>query len=197
MKRLAIALLFSVFMGIIPISCNLTCRDSCCGETFDNPVFEINSLKINKDISDHHHLSNRALFKIEVDEYSLQSANNHQNNELFLSTALACSPPLAYATNSLVEVEIILKSEYLSIHDTDTLFNGETITDQFLCNYYSGGFSLQNLENFLPFGFMEHSSLIFYLQVPDYRLIEASVDIKLMLADGQEFLFENEFISTN
>ena len=187
---------YPAFMGLVPISCNLICRDSCCGETFENPAFTITKLKISEDVASNTHLFNQAMFGILIDEFEKSSALSLVNSTtLFLNGAIACEPPTAYASNPIKSIQIKLKSDFLSIHGTDTIFKDTDITNEFLVSNYAGNTTLNDIYYYLPYDFYEYRGLNFYLQLPDYRKLVASIDIAIILEDEQRFTFENVVIS--
>jgi hypothetical protein len=202
MKRKLI-FIWALMLGIsiLPMSCDLFCRDSCgCKPLPPTKEFSISDFNIKDLIIGSSAFDPETFFPtdqyfkvIEVSEFELLSQNQEPKTSLyFINGAYACSPIPPIAMQSIAELKIINKKT-ISLADDDVISEDQEVTDRFVISNYPS----MNSESITSF--LENEQWIF-LGEPFYlrwvnsiaKETELQFDIFIKLSDGKEFLFEDE-----
>ncbi len=187
-------------MGIIPVSCDLFCPDSCgCGPSSQFKEFSIKDFAIGdlligtSDFNPNFFYEKDQLFKvIEISGFEyLSQIQESKLHFFFINGAYACSPIPPSSIQKIDDLKIINKKEiYLS---NNMILKEEEITDRFLISNYPT-IAGQTIPSFLENDHRIFMGEPFYLRWNESiaNETELNFDILIKLSDGQEFKFEDE-----
>lgn len=200
-KKMVIIWALMLMGGIIPMSCDLFCRDSCgCKPLPPTKEFSISGFDM-KDLiigssaynPDTFFPTDQYFKVIEVSEFEFLTQNQESKmNSFFINAAFACSPIPPNASQSIAELKIISKKT-ISLDEDDVILEDQEVTNRFVISNYPS----MNAESITSF--LENEQWIFlgepfYLRWEDSisKETELQFDVFIKLSDGQEFFFENE-----
>ena len=137
MTRYLSTLLILIFTGFIPVSCCLFSTCPCGGfdevkdfnitgldlSTIDGTGIEIDTSRF------YSYLDLSKLITISEKQYTAYQLDN--SNHALISSARACSPPVAKALQSFKEIIIIAGNSFTLIDDGDVIDENEDITNRF------------------------------------------------------------------
>lgn len=168
MKKIAIIFLVLVFIGAMPISCNLLCGGCGCGD-FDVKDFTITSFgvrttnSLDQDIDTTKAYPFDAIYKT-LHVTGIEFVAIHTAiGSLFINTAIACSPVPPKAAEYFQEIKIISLSDITLASENEHISTGQDITDRFvMANFYSIDF--KSIDNFIKdHSFIEEEELSGYV----------------------------------
>ncbi len=203
MKKIATIALVLIFIGAIPISCNLLCGGCGCGD-IDVKDFTITSFglrttnSLNEDIDTMKAYPFDAVYKmLDVTEMEFVARHAHTNN-LFINTVSACSPVESKATEHFQEIEI-LASSYIALADeNDHIGAGENITDRFEIAY-SYTIDFKSIDSFIKDMADIHYNDSYRIRLSKKPFKETHLNLKfsILMTNGKTFEFDNQIMKVN
>lgn len=190
-------------IGIIPMSCDLFCMDSCgCGPSSPFKEFSIKNLAFGdlvigtSDFNPDFFYSKDQYYKI-IEITSFEYLTEYRKTKMvfhFINGAYACSPIPPYASQRFVEIKIINKKE-TNLSDNNVILEGQDISDFFLMSNYPTTTG-QMITSYIETGQRIFMGEPFYLRWNKSITndTELNFDIMVKLSDGQEFKFEKELM---
>ncbi|UJP63747.1 hypothetical protein [Mongoliitalea daihaiensis] len=188
-------LFFLIFMGFVPLSCDLFCLDDCsCGrvpkvrdfriEKFDAQVINL--------VQDFDHTQAYAYKEvaivIAIEETAMIGYLNAKTNFGLIPSALACSPISPVSIDYVKDLKVLA--------NTVVDWNGKAYqagTDlSFLFGVIMGGGNLLPLDEFLNlrFDFFENDQIRLQLLTAPHYSVEFDLGLVLTLSDDRRFSFE-------
>lgn len=185
-----------ILMGIIPVSCEMFCKDSCgCSPMAPVRDFQIKamylqtvSLDNQEYVEDKYYEPNILVKALRVEEFDYVSeATYHFNGNWFTSVAMACDPVPPQSVQYVESVTIIAEKDFYYIdHSIEA---GTDISDLFLIN---GGHLhfLATMKKTLFLG--EH--LFIRLKESPFQPTTVQFSLEVVLSDQSVHKFENEVL---
>ena len=199
-KNFAAFAFFLLFFGVIPVSCDFLCRDSCgCGKTTPPADFNINELELGDFLMSGTFdpdlfYPKENLFKyIEIAEFEFLAISQQERIGLgFIQNAAACSPAPNKSTQFIADIQISNKKEWTSSSE-GTVEIGADLRRFFLIKEYPT-LSGRSIEDFLTDEPRFYLGENFYLEwnSPLTEDTELTFDLEIKLSNGEIFNFENE-----
>jgi len=193
-KNIFIPFLFLIFMGVLPVSCDIFCnRDSCgCGPIPGARDFRIKSLRLETVALDNQEYQetkayeyNKVGISIDIGEYEYVSLHNNGNNNWFVSSAMACDPVPPRAIEKISEISITAESSFA--YAAGQIFNaGEDISELFTINSLAFS-SFTAMERPLYMG----ESIFIKLVNSPYNSTSMQFSIKVVLDNNNEQVFSD------
>ncbi len=204
MKILYRLLFLSLFLGLVPLSCE-RCNSSACECESNTPVanfditkFGLQTLNPETQVA----LDTSQVYDVDsiskalvIDTYDRVFSSNF-NISMFIPHAYACSPIGPHVLQDIQSFEIISKTTFTTALNTDTTFSGEDITKFFVGrkSYDNGAYET-----------VEQSRNLYRLWYPDEKFIvklkpivmnpmTLKFDVIVTLTDGQVFEFKDEIL---
>jgi hypothetical protein len=184
----------------LPISCNLFCNDSCCGEDFENTFFSIEDLTIrfgdypgygdellSENTKDTLIIDSMAFALAITDlEYLVAATNSHHQQPFTFNispVAYACSPAPPRSAQKITDITIT-SNQPISFSGK-TIATGESLNEYFrVLENYPGS----TIEEFLidrgDFS-SDFDELIFIFSTKPDMIIDQSFTFEVSLDDGQ------------
>ncbi|WP_194976883.1 hypothetical protein [Aquiflexum lacus] len=199
-KLIAIWTMMLAF-GIIPMSCDLFCRDSCgCGSPIPMREFSIKDLTIGDLVigtsafnPDLFYAKDQYFKVIEISGFEYLTENQDFKFSFhFFNSVYACSPAPNISFQHIAELKIINKKETV-LSESNLILEAQDISEKFLISNYpsiDGQAIISLLEEEQKFYLGES----FFLKWNESITGETELifDIFIKLSDGQEFLFADE-----
>lgn len=188
-------------IGIIPMSCDLFCRDSCgCGPSLPLREFSLEDLAIG-DLLIGNSAFNPELFYpkdqyfkvIEILEFEYLTENQYfEGGYYFFNKVYACSPLPNFSIQGITELRIVNKKETV-LSESNLILEEQDISEKFLITNYPS-IDGQAIVSFLEEEQKFYLGESFFLKWNDFISGETELifDIFIRLSDGQEFLFTDE-----
>jgi hypothetical protein len=185
----------------VPMSCNLFCNDSCCGEDFENTFFSIEDLTVKfgsypgygdelttENLSDTLKLDSMAFaLAITELEYLTEATNSYHHQQAFslIPSAYACSPAPPRSAQKIIDITIT-SDQAISFSGQD-IPAGEHLNEYFLVRENYPGFTIEEFLVERGDFATDFDELIFiFSQEPD-DTIDQSFTFEVSLDDGQSF----------
>jgi hypothetical protein len=191
--------LFLVLFGAFPLSCDLLCGGCGCGsntapKNFSIKDFQVGNVVLNRAFNPDIFYAKNELFKsIEVSEYDyLSQAKSSTGGSGFIQIATACSPPPSYSSESITNIIITNKKEWVS--STGDVFPiGTDISSHFTLSdfpYLSG----KSISEFLSSGqkIVLYEGFFLNWNTALLQYSELVFDIEIKLSNGNNYYFEDE-----
>ena len=187
-----------VLLTNLPISCNLFCADSCCGEDFENTFFSIEDLSVKfgsypgygdnlttENLSDTLKLDSMAFALAIADlEYLAETTSSRPQQAFsFLPLAYACSPAPARSAQKITDITIT--SDQAISFSGRNIPAGERLNEYFLVRKNYPGFTIEEFLVERGDFAADFDELIFVFgQAPD-DTVDQSFTFEVSLDDGQ------------
>ncbi|RZS96918.1 hypothetical protein [Cecembia calidifontis] len=188
-------LFLAVLLGLVPLSCDLFCHDSCgCGKLTPTRNFVIDTMKAEITANNQaaepgqKYSVNDLVIRIWVYEVTHASAINQLSGFSFISSAFACDPIPPGSEHYLKHIKLITNQ---SLSWKGMKFQtGEEVTELFRVAGFQSDPSFEFLYQY-RFNFLGYESLL--IRVKDFPLEETDFDVtlSLTLSDDRDFVFED------
>lgn len=192
----------------LPISCNLFCDHSCCGEDFENTFFNIETLVIKsgsypgygdylseENLRDTLKLDSMAFaLAITELEYLTEATNRrpHQQSFTFIPQAYACSPAPPRSAQKITEITIT--SDQAISFSGRNIAAGESLNEYFLVRENYPGFTIEEFLIERGDFATDFDELIFVFGEEPDEIVDQSFTFEVSLDDGQIFSLDTERI---
>lgn len=183
-----------ILMGLIPLSCDLFCYDSCgCGKLPPTKNFVIDAMRVdivaNSQLADpaQEYLVEELVLRVWPDEVTYASANTHTKAFSLVSSAFACDPIPPGSAHPLKAIKISTNQGFE--WKGRTIESKEEITDLFRVAGFASDPSFDYLLQY-RFNFLGQEPLqIRLIDQPDIATA-MDINLELTLSDDRMFLFE-------
>lgn len=193
-----------LFLTNLPISCDLFCNDSCCGEDFENTFFSIEDLSVKvgsypgygnklttENLSDTLKLDSMAFaLAISELEYLAEASNSHYHLQAFsfIPQAYACSPAPPRSAQKITDITIT--SDQAISFSGENIPAGERLIDYFLVRENYPGFTIEEFLVERGDFAAEFDELIFVFGEEPDDTVDQSFTFEVRLDDGQFYSLE-------
>lgn len=203
LKFLFKTILLLVFLGVVPLSCNLRCKSTCdCGDPEPLKKFIIKSFGVKPalvypnfgtNVDSTLYYSKDSLCKLVYIDETLYTLSTEQPppSFSFLFSSYACSPADPVSLQKIYAINIISKST-LTVNGSHAIAAGDTLNDFFEASYpYNSGGS--TIPDFIQSNSYSTPSefLLRFKENPDSP-IDLVFDIKIQLTDKVIHTFVDE-----
>jgi hypothetical protein len=188
-------------IGIIPMSCDLFCQNSCgCGPMSPSREFSIKDLAIGDLVIGTSAFSSELFYAIDqyykvIEITGFEYLTDFQEIKIsfsLINSVYACSPAPQTSIQKLTDLKIINKKE-TTLSNNNLVLEDQEITDRFLISNYPTTTG-QTITLFLENDQVMYMGEPFYLRLNETisNETELNFDILVKLNDGQEFKFEDQ-----
>jgi hypothetical protein len=199
MKKLIIFVFILIFIGAIPISCNIFCGGCGCGDS-EVKNFTIKELGLSSVNPELIQIDTSMIYDFDIYLKNIHVAakeftlNYFHNQSLFTSSAFACSPVEPRADQKFQHIKITTQEDITLSGPSDFLSAGQEITDRFELTF--GGGYFQEIQSFIDDGyFIEDRFYLVRLKVRPYQPTRLKLKFEITLTDSQSYLFANETLN--
>jgi hypothetical protein len=191
--------LFLVLFGAFPLSCDLLCGGCGCGinkapKDFSIKDFQVGNVVLNRAFNSDIFYTKNELFKsIEVSEYDfLSQAKSSTSGSGFIQIATACSPAPSYSSESITNIIITNKKEWVS--STGDVFPiGIDISSHFTLSDFPH-LSGKSISEFLSSGqkIILYQGFFLNWNTALLQYSELVFDIDIKVSNGNNYYFQDE-----
>ncbi|MCL6261416.1 hypothetical protein M3O96_20115 [Aquiflexum sp. TKW24L] len=198
-KNFTAFILFLFFFGAIPVSCDILCRDSCgCGKIEKANDFMVKEFQVVNFIrgqvyNPEVYYKKDEFYKVlDIKEFEFISQSIPNQGMGFIQGAFACDPGPHMSAESIIDILIINKREWISF-EGEIFPIGSDISSHFTISDYPH-LSGESISDYLASGKRMFLGEGLFLKF-ESALIEDSdlmFDVEIKLSNGNNYYFQNE-----
>jgi hypothetical protein len=203
MKGIVTIALVMIFIGAIPISCNIV--GGSCGfgngkvTNYTIASFGLRTTNsMNEEIDTTKAYSYDAIYKALYVARMQVVTLKAFNTNLFINTVSACSPLPPTAVDRFQEIKITSLTDIALVDENDQIATGQDITERFvLARSYNNDF--QSIDNFIKQNLVIGAEEFFKIRLTKKPFKETHLNLKfsILMTNGKTFEFDKQIMKVN